>query len=186
MTNERTERSAIQSSASAFRRREDFGRRSPLAPAVGAIRRDWPIDETAYEMNETKQVKQIRVLLVDDQPTVRQGLRMRLHLEPDIEVIGEAATGEHAIEWARELSPDVIIMDVEMPGMGGIAAARRIRAANPNCAVIMSSLYDDTATRALARSAGAIDFVAKQSVDDALLAAIRNAARPAVQESDAP
>jgi DNA-binding NarL/FixJ family response regulator len=123
-------------------------------------------------MNTTKT---IRILLADDQTSVRRGLHMRLGIEADMEVVGEATTGETAIESAVELQPDVIVMDVEMPGMGGIAATRRVRAALPGCAVVMLSLYDDTPTRELARMAGASDFVAKHSIDS-LLGAIRRAA----------
>ena len=131
-------------------------------------------------MLDTKNVmKTIRILLVDDQSNIRRGLRMRLGIESDMEVVGEATTGEAAVETATALQPDVIVMDVEMPGMGGIAATRTVRAAVPACSVVMLSLYDDSATRALARSAGAADFVAKHSMGESLLGAIRRAATDA-------
>jgi DNA-binding NarL/FixJ family response regulator len=121
-------------------------------------------------------MKTIRILLVDDQTNVRRGLCLRLAIEPDMEVVGEATTGEAALESAETLRPDVVVMDVEMPGMGGIAATRNVRDAVPGCSVVMLSLYDDSATRALARIAGASDFVAKHSTDETLLGAIRRAA----------
>ena len=120
--------------------------------------------------------KTIRVLLVDDQPAVRQGLRIRLVLEPDVEVVGEAGDGAGAISLAQSLRPDVILMDVRMPGMDGISAVRTLRAVAPESAVVILSLYDDASTRAGAEEAGAAAFVAKHQVEVTLLAAIRRAA----------
>ena len=117
--------------------------------------------------------KTIRVLLVDDQPAVRQGLRIRLVLEPDVEVVGEAGDGAGAISLAQSLRPDVILMDVRMPGMDGISAVRTLRAVAPESAVVILSLYDDAKTRARAQEAGAAAFVAKHKVEETLLAAIR-------------
>ena len=120
--------------------------------------------------------KTIRVLLVDDQPAVRQGLRIRLVLEPDVEVVGEAGDGAGAISLAQSLRPDVILMDVKMPGMDGISTVRTLRALAPESAVVILSLYDDASTRAGAEEAGAAAFVAKHEVEETLLAAIRRAA----------
>jgi DNA-binding NarL/FixJ family response regulator len=120
--------------------------------------------------------KTIRVLLVDDQPAVRQGLQIRLVLEPDVEVVGEAGDGAGAISLAQSLRPDVILMDVRMPGMDGISAVRTLRAVAPESAVVILSLYDDASTRAGAEEAGAAAFVAKHQVEETLLAAIRRAA----------
>ncbi len=119
--------------------------------------------------------KTIRVLLVDDQPAVRQGLRIRLVLEPDVEVVGEAGDGAGAISLAQSLRPDVILMDVRMPGMDGISAVRTLRAVAPESAAVILSLYDDARTRARAEEAGAAAFVAKHKVEETLLAAIRRA-----------
>ncbi len=115
----------------------------------------------------------IRVLIVDDQPAVRRGLKMRLELEPDVEVIGEAGDGAAAIALATEAQPDIVLMDVEMPGMDGISATRALRAAAPHSAVVVLTLYDDTATRARAKEAGAAAFVAKHQVETALLDTMR-------------
>jgi DNA-binding NarL/FixJ family response regulator len=117
----------------------------------------------------------ITVLLVDDQPVMRSGLRMRLELEPDMAVIGEAGDGVAAVALAREKRPDVIIMDIEMPVMDGIAATAAIRSAVPESAVVVHSLYDDAATQARARAAGAVAFVGKHRLEAPLLAAIRAA-----------
>lgn len=123
----------------------------------------------------------IHVLLVDDQPIVRQGWQMWLALEADITVVGEASNGIEAIQLAQSLNPDVILLDVEMPVMGGIPAAEKLREVAPGCAVIMISMYDTVATRERAQAAGAVAFVCKQEPTDALLAAIRQAAAPLSQ-----
>jgi DNA-binding NarL/FixJ family response regulator len=101
---------------------------------------------------------------------------MRLELEPDVIVIGEAADGAAALALAETLCPDVIIMDIEMPGMDGISATRALRERGPCAKVVILSLYDDNATQAKAHEAGAVAFVAKHRMEEPLLAAIRAAA----------
>jgi DNA-binding NarL/FixJ family response regulator len=118
----------------------------------------------------------IRVFLVDDQPAIRAGLRMRLALEPDVIVVGEAADGREALAKAAELSPDVVVMDVGLPCLDGIAATSALVAGAPRTSVVILTLRDDAATREQARAAGAAAFVAKHDADGALLAAIRRAA----------
>ncbi len=128
--------------------------------------------------NQRDEIGMIRLLLVDDQPVVRQGLRMRLTLEPDITVVGEASTGGEAIALVQQLCPDVVLMDIEMPGMDGIAATSAMRATAPQSAVVIS-MHDDAATRARARTVGAAAFVEKRGTSKALLAAVRQAAQQA-------
>jgi DNA-binding NarL/FixJ family response regulator len=120
----------------------------------------------------------IRLLLVDDQPGTRRGLRMRLELEPDVTVVGEAADGAAALRLAGELNPDVVVMDVAMPIMDGITATKALRRSplSGSCAVVILSLYDDAVTQARAREAGAVAFVGKHRMDEPLLTAIREAA----------
>ena len=118
----------------------------------------------------------IRLLLVDRQPSVRRGLKMRFALEEDLEVVGEAGDATQAIPLARDLRPDVILMDVETPGMSGIAATERLRAAAPWSAVVVFTLRDDAATREQAQAAGAAAFVAKRRTEEMLLATIRGVA----------
>jgi DNA-binding NarL/FixJ family response regulator len=115
----------------------------------------------------------IRVLLVDDQAHVRTGWRMRLTLEPDIVIVGEAADGRQALALASSLQPDVVLMDVEMPGMDGITATGHLREGGAVCAVVVTSIYDNRAARERARRAGAAAFVGKQEPIDTMLRAIR-------------
>lgn len=116
----------------------------------------------------------IRLLLVDDQKNVRRGLRMRLELEPDVEVVGEAENGENAIDQANMLRPDIVLMDVEMPKMDGISATEALHNAESPCSVVILSLYDDTLTRERAKQAGAKAFVAKHQLEQTLMACIRS------------
>jgi DNA-binding NarL/FixJ family response regulator len=106
-----------------------------------------------------------RILIVDDQPAVRFGLRMQLALEPGWAVVGEASNGEEALILARKLQPDLVVMDVRMPGMDGIAATQRLLAQQPDCQVVILSIQDDCDTRAKAGAVGAGAFVAKTEVD---------------------
>jgi len=118
----------------------------------------------------------IRLLLVDDEPSVRSGLRMWFSLQPDIAVVGEAGDGTEALEMAHQLCPDVVLMDVAMPGVDGLTSTARLRADRPESAVVVLTLHDNGEARARARDAGAAALVGKHETADALLAAIRAAA----------
>ena len=120
--------------------------------------------------------KPIRLLLVDNQPAVRRGLRMRFALEPDLEVIGEAGDATEAISLAQTLGPDVVLMYVDMSGIDGILAIAMLRQVAQRSTVVIFTLYDDAAMRARAREAGATAFVAKHQTEETLLAAIRGVA----------
>ena len=128
----------------------------------------------------------IRLVLVDDQPGVRQGLRMVLTLEPDMAVVAEGSTGREAVTLVQRLAPDVVLMDVEMPEMDGISATAMIRANTPQSAVVMLSIHDDGATRARAHAAGAVAFVNKNGAIEALVAAIREAVEQRRTETGSP
>lgn len=130
-------------------------------------------------MGQTDEVLMIRVLLVDDQPVVRRGLRERFHLEPDMQVVGEASTGKEALNLAQTLTPDVVLMDIEMPDMDGIEATAALRRVVPQSAVVILSIHGDAQTRGQAQAAGAVAFVEKRGATDSLLVAIRQAARHA-------
>ncbi len=118
-------------------------------------------------------MKTTRLLIVDDVPQVRRELRTLLPLLDAIDIVGEADNGQSAIELAASLQPDVILMDVELPIVDGIAATRSIKQANPACRVVILSIHNDEAVRAAARSAGADDFVDKGAPLTALLQAIQ-------------
>ena len=126
----------------------------------------------------------IRVLLVDNQAVVRRALRVRFHLEPDLEVVGEASTGSEALTLAQTLTPDVVLMDIEMPVMDGIEATAALRRVVPQSAVVILSIYDDAQTRGRTQAAGAVAFVEKRGAADTLLSAIRQAAGQAGQSSE--
>jgi two-component system NarL family response regulator len=117
-------------------------------------------------------MKTTRILIVDDMPQVRRELRTLLPLVDDIEIVGEAENGQSAIELAAALQPDAILIDVEMPILGGLEATRRIKQASPAIRIIILSIHNDTAVRAQARSVGADDFVDKGAPLSALLQAI--------------
>lgn len=119
----------------------------------------------------------ISLILVDDQSMVRTSLRMRMALEADLVIVGEASDGVAAIEQVRLLQPDVVVMDVRMPQADGIAAVDTIHHQNPAAAIVMLSLYDDLNTRNRALAAGATAFVSKQQPVEDLLAIIRHVTR---------
>jgi DNA-binding NarL/FixJ family response regulator len=119
----------------------------------------------------------IKLVLVDDEPHIRRGLRMRLGLEPDLAVIGEANNGAEAIDLVQALRPDVVLMDIHMSGMDGIAATATLRAAVPGVVIVILSLHDDADIRAKAQAAGATAFVAKHEAIKSLIPTIRSAAR---------
>lgn len=118
----------------------------------------------------------VKVLLVDDHEIMRRGLVSLLRRVEGVQVIGEAADGYDAIEKARALHPDVIIMDVSLPGMSGIEATRAIVAESPDTRVIGLSLHEEADMAAAMRSAGASDYLTKGGPSDALVSAIRGAA----------
>jgi two-component system invasion response regulator UvrY len=114
----------------------------------------------------------IRVLLVDDHAVVRTGFRLLLQARPDIVVAGEAESGEAACQRYVELSPDAVVMDIAMPGMGGIEALRRIRAHDPQARVLALSAHDDPMHARRALREGALGFLSKRSAPEALLEAV--------------
>ncbi len=115
----------------------------------------------------------ITLLLVDDDPIIRQGLRMRLALEKDFQVVGEANDGQEALELVEKLRPNVVVMDVVMLRMDGITATGAIRAHYPETAIVVLSLHADAQTRDRAQGAGAAAFITKGETEGELVQAIR-------------
>jgi two-component system invasion response regulator UvrY len=118
----------------------------------------------------------IQVLLVDDHAVVRTGFRLLLQSQPDINVAAEAQSGEAACQIYAELAPDVVVMDLGMPGMGGLEALRRIRARNPAARVLALSAHDDPMHARRALREGALGFLSKRSAPEALIEAIATVA----------
>ena len=114
----------------------------------------------------------IRILLVDDHAVVRTGFRLLLQARPDMTVVGEAESGEAACQRYLELSPDIVVMDIAMPGMGGIEALRRIRAHDPQARVLALSAHDDPTHARRALREGALGFLSKRSAPETLLEAV--------------
>ena len=118
----------------------------------------------------------IRVLLVDDQTLIRQGIRLLLELEPDIQVVGQAANGREALEQAETLHPDVILMDVRMPGMDGVAATRELRLRFPEVKVIILTTFEDDETVFEGLKAGARGYLLKDISSEEMAEAVRKVA----------
>jgi len=114
----------------------------------------------------------IRVLLVDDHAVVRMGFRLLLQSMADLSVVGEAESGEAACRLYFELNPDVVVMDLAMPGMGGLEALRRIRARQPQAQILTLSAHDEPMHARRALQEGALGFLSKRSAPEALLEAV--------------
>ncbi len=115
----------------------------------------------------------IKILLVDDHAVMRDGIRALLGLQDDIEIVGEASEGKEAIEKAGELAPDVIIMDIAMPGMDGLEATRRIKKKNPKMKVLVLTQHDNREYIVSAIKAGTAGYVPKKALGSDLVSAIR-------------
>lgn len=144
-------------------------------PRHSGRRRNFGKGSEVSEMPEEKfdDEKKIRVLLADDHIVMRQGLARLLRGEQDIEVVGEAADGESAIEMIRECRPDVVLMDINMPGMGGIEAARRVHAELPEISIIGLSMFQENESADAMIKAGATGYISKSGSSDAVAETIR-------------
>lgn len=118
----------------------------------------------------------LRILIADDHPMFRRGLHNAFESLPDMELIGEAASGEQAVDLALELQPDVILMDIGMPGLGGVEATRRILDATPHIRVLMLTMHENNDSLFAAMRAGARGYVLKGADQDEIVRAIRAAA----------
>jgi len=118
-------------------------------------------------------MNRIRVLLAEDHETVRQGLRMLLDEQPDIEVVAEAANGSEAVRHCKTAQPHVVVLDISMPEMNGLAAAKAIQQVSPTAAIVVLTRHDDDAFVQEMMTAGAAAYVLKQSRSTELLSAVR-------------
>jgi two-component system invasion response regulator UvrY len=118
----------------------------------------------------------IRVILTDDHAVVRMGFRLLLQGTHDIEVVGEAETGEDAVKRFVELRPDVLVMDLSMPGMGGLEAVTRVLAKDPAARILILSAHEDTIHPKRVLKAGAVGYLSKRSAAEELIQAIRQVA----------
>ncbi len=124
-------------------------------------------------MNDEATVEPITILLADDHTLVREGTREVLERYPDLEVVGEAADGEEAVRLACQLQPDIVLMDIGMPGVNGIEATRRIKARCPQVAVLVLTAYDDDQYVFAILQAGAAGYLLKSARGSELVEAVR-------------
>ncbi len=115
----------------------------------------------------------LRVLVVDDHPLFREGVRAVLAAEPSMEVAGEAASGSEAVTAAAELQPDVVVMDLQMPGLNGIEATRQIVGASPHIAVLILTMFEDDESVFAAMRAGARGYLLKEGSPEQIALAVR-------------
>ncbi|MGD8553904.1 MAG: response regulator transcription factor [Anaerolineales bacterium] len=118
----------------------------------------------------------IKVILVDDHAVVRSGLRMLLEVEEDVEIVGEAGTAQEALELVERLQPDLVLMDIGLPGLSGIEATAKIREYSENTAVVALTIHEDEEYFFKMLEAGASGYVPKRAAPEELLSAIRVAA----------
>ncbi|WP_205617174.1 response regulator [Pelomicrobium methylotrophicum] len=118
----------------------------------------------------------LKVMLVDDHAVVRMGFRLLLESTPDIKVVAEADTGEQALKGYQEARPDVVVMDLSMPGMGGIEAVKRLLAKDKQARILVLSAHDDTLHPRRVLEAGALGYLSKRSAPEELIQAVRHVA----------
>src|ERR1700676_5071286 len=145
---------------------------SPLAPDGGLFNIPAPEGSFAVLQNLTRPT--IRILIADDHPTILDMFKRTLEPHHGFEVVGEARDGQHAVSLAKSLKPDVIVINVTMPKMSGLEAARRIRVLFPDSAIVILSSHKDKQFIEEARKAGANGYVGKSDADEQLIRAIES------------
>ena len=124
----------------------------------------------------SEKTKPLRILLADDHATVRHGLKLLIDSQPDMKVVSEASDGTSAVQRALELEPDVVVLDISMPGMNGLLATRKLKQLQPDTAIVTLTRHGDDAYLQELLRAGVSGYVLKQSASTELLQAIRAAA----------
>jgi len=125
-------------------------------------------------------MKKLRILLADDHKIVREGLRLLIDSQPDLQVVGEAANGKEVLQQSRVLKPDVVVMDLSMPELNGLQATERLKAEQPELKVVALSAHEDEIYLSQLCKAGAAGYVLKRSAGDELIKAINTVARGGV------
>jgi DNA-binding NarL/FixJ family response regulator len=125
-------------------------------------------------------MKKLRILLADDHKIVRDGLRLLIDSQPDMCVVGEAANGKEALAQARDLKPDIVVMDLSMPELNGLQATERLRAERPGTKIIALTAHEDESYLSLLCKAGASGYILKRSAGEELIEAIGTVARGGV------
>ena len=149
-------------------------RATPEATAVAFVLPSTERRATALTHPEPRLPARVRVLIVDDHPVMREGLTLLLSRQADMEVIGQAVNGQHAIELTRQFQPEVVLMDISMPVLNGIEAARVILRESPQTKIIGLSLFEDADRAQTMLSAGAVRYLSKSRASEDLVAAIRD------------
>src|SRR6266516_5383669 len=126
-----------------------------------------------FPYRRSKPMDSLRILIADDHPLFRKGMRILLTATADTEVIGEATTGQEVIELAATLQPDVILMDLQMPGINGIEATRQILHTSPHIRILVVTLFEDDSSVFTALRAGARGYVLKDAKEEEIVRAIR-------------
>jgi two-component system response regulator NreC len=118
-------------------------------------------------------MEKIRLLLADDHGVLRAGLKTLFRAQPDVEVVAEASNGDDAVRQSRETNPDIVLMDITMPGLNGLAATQKIKCQNPETKVLILTMHEDESYLYQAFRAGADGYVPKKAADTEVIAAIR-------------
>lgn len=152
---------------------------APLAasPDASSLPKPTPATVRPVRISKTTEARRARILLADDHRMLRQGIANLIRNQPDLEIVGEAGDGREAVELASRLQPEVILMDVSMPRMSGIEAARCIHRDNPTIRIIGLSMYEETDRAHAMRQAGAVDYLTKSGPVEELIDAIRRSLR---------
>jgi DNA-binding NarL/FixJ family response regulator len=135
------------------------------------------VQPTPHRVDSNPMDRPIRVVLADDHVVLRSGLKALLEAEPDLEVVGEASTGVQAVERARNLNPDVVVMDLDMPEMGGLDATREISALGRETRVLVLTMHAEEDQLLSVLDAGGSGFIRKTKAEEDLIRAIRSVAR---------